>query len=762
MAQSPFLLLFGAVMVSAWYGGIKPGLLATVLSAGISDYFFLPPVNALTLDPATGVRVGLFMLQGVFVSVLCESLRTAQRRTEINLRSLRTTSAKVTHILESMTDSVVMLDREWRFTYVNHHAETFLKSSREDLLGRNLWRVFPGLEGSAFEEQLYQAVNKQTTVTIEDCSPMSGRWVHLRAYPSSEGLAIYFQDMSERKQAEQAIATLNQQLEHQIEALQQSEARCARLVANVPGVMYQFRLSSDQKRSDFPYISSGCFELSEFEADEIQQHPDRFWDAIHPEDLAAFQQSLDANATTGMQWQHEWRMFTRSGQLKWVRGVSRADRQSDGSVVWNGILTDITEQKRVADRFRRIFESNMIGINFADSEGNIVIANDAFLNLIGYTQTDLRQRSLNWRDLSPPESLAIDGQAAINLIQNGVCAPYEKEYIRKDGSRVPIIIGTARLEHPDEGCICFVVDISDRKQLETQLRQQANDLDRANRAKDEFLAILSHELRTPLNSILGWSQLLQNRKMDQRTVDRALEAIERNAQNQAQLVDDLLDIARILQHRLELNLCPMNLLIPVEAAIEAIRPMTHEKEIQLEVTVAKSRVDGAIYSLQSFEIDGQPSGLKARIQMPNFIVFGDSKRIQQIVWNLLSNAVKFTPQGGRIDIRLTHLDAEVQIDVRDTGIGINPEFVPQVFDPFRQADSTNTRSFGGLGLGLAIVRQLVELQKGTVKAESPGEGQGATFTVKLPLDDKSDHTSSSILQTRQLNRTLDVSSSSPD
>lgn len=747
MTQSPFLLMFGAVIVSAWYGGIKPGLLATILSAGISNYFFLS-TSALALNPPNLLQIGLFILQGVCVSALCELTRTAHRQIDENLRSLQSTSANLTNILESVTDSVVMLDHEWHFTYVNHHAETFLGFSRQDLLGRDLWEVFPELVDSPFDDQLHQAVNEQKTVRIESRAPRSGRWVSVRAYPSPEGLAIYFQDIgvakrleADRNQAQQAIATLNQELERQVIALQQSEARCDRLVANVPGVMYQFRLSADRRRSDLPYIGSGCYELFEFEADEIQQQPGLAWDVIHPDDLAAFQQSLDADAPTGAQWQHEWRIITRSGQLKWVRGVSRAERQADGSVLWDGILMDISEQKRVESRFRRIFESNMIGINFAAPDGRIVFANDAFLNLIGYTQIDLLQNRLNWRDISPSESLAIDDQAATALIQNGVCTPYEKEYIRKDGSRVPVIVGAARLEPPDEGCICFVVDISDRKQLENQLRQQATDLERANRAKDEFFAILSHELRTPLNSILGWSQLLQNRKFEQGTIDHALEAIERNAQKQAQLVDGLLDIARILQGKLALKICPVNALIPIEAAIEKIRPLIHEQELHLSVTVATSNVNGRLDFIESFEVNGQPSDLKARVQTPGFVIFGDSERIQQIVWNLLSNAVKFTPKGGRIDVILKHLGSEMQIEVRDTGMGIAPELLTEIFAPLHQADSTNTRRFGGLGLGLAIVRQLVELHGGTVVAESPGEGLGAVFTVKLPLSDKSSQAS---------------------
>ncbi|AFZ24273.1 PAS domain S-box [Cylindrospermum stagnale PCC 7417] len=226
-----------------------------------------------------------------------------------------------------------------------------------------------------------------------------------------------------------------------------------------------------------------------------------------------------------------------------------------------------------------------------------------------------------------------------------------------------------------------------------------------NRIKDEFLAVLSHELRSPLNPILGWATLLRKQKLDAKTTDRALETIERNAQVQTQLIEDLLDVSRILQGKLSLNIYPVNLTSTIQAALETVRLSAEAKSIKIHTT---------------FE--------------PNLgKVLGDSSRLQQIFWNLLSNAVKFTPGGGRVDICLERIDSFAQIVVKDTGRGINPEFLPYVFDCFRQENSTTTRKFGGLGLGLAIVRQLIELHGGTVEAKSEGEDQGATFVVRLPL-----------------------------
>nr|WP_279239893.1 PAS domain-containing sensor histidine kinase [Scytonema sp. UIC 10036] len=262
------------------------------------------------------------------------------------------------------------------------------------------------------------------------------------------------------------------------------------------------------------------------------------------------------------------------------------------------------------------------------------------------------------------------------------------------------------------------VDITERERArrerllaEQALQKQTEQLIQANRIKDEFLAILSHELRTPLNPILGWAKLLRTRKYDEATTVRALEIIERNAKLQTELIEDLLDVSRILQGKLTLNIGAVDLASAIARAIETVRLAAQANSIKL-FTVLEPNV-------------GQ--------------VCGDSVRLQQVVWNLLSNAIKFTPSGGQVEVRLESHGSMAQIQVCDTGTGISPEFLPYVFDYFRQADGTTTRKFGGLGLGLAIVRHIVELHGGTVKAESLGEGQGATFTVTLPLMKMSPH-----------------------
>lgn len=253
--------------------------------------------------------------------------------------------------------------------------------------------------------------------------------------------------------------------------------------------------------------------------------------------------------------------------------------------------------------------------------------------------------------------------------------------------------------------LCDQIAIAlERANLINSLQQQTEQLRQADRLKDEFLAVLSHELRTPLNPILGWTRLLQCRRLDEARTSSALATIERNAKLQAQLIDDLLDISRIMRGKLTLNAIPVNLAAVISAALETVRLAADAKQIRLETTIDN------------------------RVQQ----IAGDPGRLQQVVWNLLSNAVKFTEAGGRIEVRLGQVKQQVQLQIIDNGKGINPDFVPYVFEYFRQEDGSTTRKFGGLGLGLAIARQIIELHGGKIWAESAGEGYGSAFTFELP------------------------------
>ena len=258
----------------------------------------------------------------------------------------------------------------------------------------------------------------------------------------------------------------------------------------------------------------------------------------------------------------------------------------------------------------------------------------------------------------------------------------------------------------------ITIDVTDRKSVELDRerlleseRAARAELERANQMKDEFLATLSHELRTPLNAILGWSQILRSGQLSPAEAAEGIEVIERNARAQAQIIEDLLDMSRIISGKIRLDVQRVDLAAVVRAAIETIKPAADAKGIRL----------------------------RAALDPLATPVSGDPNRLQQVFWNLLSNAVKFTPRDGAVQILLERVNSHLEVSVIDSGEGIDPRFLPHVFDRFRQADATTTRTHGGLGLGLAIVRQLVELHGGVVRAKSAGRGAGATFIVQLPL-----------------------------
>ncbi|MEH2238609.1 hybrid sensor histidine kinase/response regulator [Nostoc sp.] len=363
-------------------------------------------------------------------------------------------------------------------------------------------------------------------------------------------------------------------------------------------------------------------------------------------------------------------------------------------------------------RYRRIVDTTYEGIWMIDQETQTEYVNQRLSQMLGYPAEEMLGCSI-FDFMDHADGIAVE---EILTWLKGEESDLKEGRLRcKDGSYIWTLISARAIfgeQNEFLGAIAMLTDITDRKRTESerdrllQLEQRARaEAEAANRIKDEFLAVLSHELRSPLNPILGWAKLLQSRKFDQVALKKALETIERNAKLQAQLIEDLLDVSRILQGKLNLNMMPVDLASTIEAAMDTVRLAAEAKTIQIQ-TMLDSTVGK---------------------------VLGDSTRLQQVFWNLLLNAVKFTATEGQVNVRLECIDAQAQITVSDTGKGIHPDFLPHVFDYFRQGDSTTTRKFGGLGLGLAIARHLVEMHGGTVWVESPGEEQGAIFTVRLPL-----------------------------
>ncbi|MBD2595887.1 response regulator [Nostoc spongiaeforme FACHB-130] len=400
------------------------------------------------------------------------------------------------------------------------------------------------------------------------------------------------------------------------------------------------------------------------------------------------------------------------------------------------------ELRQSEERFRSLSTCSPVGIFEIDTAGKCKYTNPHYQAICGLNAAESLEKQ--WLEFVHPD----DRERAIatwsKYLDIGVQNYSEDfQFLTANHSRRWVQVRSSRMVSAQGKLLGYVgtlEDITERKQAEEVraqiIREQTarQEAEAANQMKDEFLAVLSHELRTPLTSMLGWSKILRSKKLDDKATAKALEAIERNATSQVQLIEDILDVSRIIRGQLKLNLCVVNLVAVIEAALEAVRPLADAKHIQINTIL-----DSAIGS-----------------------VCGDPVRLQQIVWNLLNNAIKFTPEHGKVNVNLELIqetDAEpreltpsgevfissgvspirfvsssyAQIQVIDTGIGIEPDFLPKVFERFRQADSTTTRSHNGLGLGLAIVRHLVELHHGIIIADSPGKGKGATFTLRLPL-----------------------------
>ncbi len=381
------------------------------------------------------------------------------------------------------------------------------------------------------------------------------------------------------------------------------------------------------------------------------------------------------------------------------------------------VFRDVTEQRR-AETARALLagvvDSSEDAIISKNLDGVVTSWNAAAERLFGYAAPEAIGQSILTL-MIPPERGDEETMILDRLRRGERVEHFETERLTKDGRCVPISLTVSPVRDARGdiiGASKIARDITERQRAEAErarllAREQGarERAEAASRAKDEFVAMISHEIRSPLNAILGWAQTLRQGDVDPHATARATESIERNARALAQLVEDLLDVSRAITGKLTLNTRPVDLRRSLDAALDSIRPAADAKGISIEV----------------------------RREPRHTLVTGDGDRLQQILWNLLSNAVKFTPRHGRVTVRMQRLNSHVEVTVRDSGVGIAPDFLPYVFDRFAQAETATARRYGGLGLGLAIVRHLAELHGGSVSATSSGEGLGATFTVRLPI-----------------------------
>jgi PAS domain S-box-containing protein len=469
------------------------------------------------------------------------------------------------------------------------------------------------------------------------------------------------------------------------------------------------------------YVNRRTVEFTARDTEELTGHG---WvDVIHPDDRVRALEAHRSGFQSRRPYELEARLRRGDGEYRWML-VSGAPRHVSTGEFAGFVVSslDITERKRTEEQRRQgeqeikaILEGAFDAVVGSDEQGRVNFWNLRAEEVFGWAAPEAEGRDL--ADLIIPERLRrAHREGFARFMATGeeqLNRRMEVTGLRRDGREFPaeVTLIVFRKAAGSYRCTAFVADITDRKRAEgerSQLLAAAEEArtqaESANRMKDDFLATLSHELRTPLNAIVGWVHLLRAGRLDEATARRALETIDRNAKIQTQLIADILDVSRIASGKLRVQMRPLELASIVEAALDTVHLAAEAKAIRLCV-----------------EIDPGAGP-----------VLGDPDRLQQVVWNLLSNAIKFTPDQGRVDVSLRREEAQAVLRISDNGIGIVPEFLPFVFERFRQGDASTTRPQGGLGLGLAIVRHLAEVHGGSVSAESAGPGQGACFTLRLP------------------------------
>ena len=390
--------------------------------------------------------------------------------------------------------------------------------------------------------------------------------------------------------------------------------------------------------------------------------------------------------------------------------ISLSPLETETGTMAISALRDISDRRKAEAKFRALLESAPDAMVIVDRNGRIAIVNAQTEQMFGYRRDELLGQPVEV--LVPLPYRSRHGQHRQHYVEAAHARPMgaglELFALRKNGTQFPVEISLSPLE-TEEGLLVAsaIRDISARKRAEAErdrLLQERTAHAEASRVKDEFLATLSHELRTPLNAILGWTSLLLKEPGFEGKTRHALQTVLRNARAQTQLIEDLLDLSRVVTGKLMIEPQPIDLGEVVNAAIDVVRPAADAKRITIDVDA----------------------------DLTSYLTLGDEDRMRQAVWNVLSNAVKFTADGGSITVRLERGERTIRVQVSDTGVGIAPDFLPHVFDRFRQADSSMTRQHGGLGLGLAIVRSIVEAHGGSVVARSEGVGRGAVFTIDVP------------------------------
>jgi PAS domain S-box-containing protein len=614
--------------------------------------------------------------------------------------SLAASEARYRRLFETAQDAILILDAEQaRATIVdaNPFVIDLLGYSLDELIGKELWEI--GLFSDKEESKAAMAhLMKEGYIRYEDMplETKAGKSVEVEFVSN-----LYL--VGDRKVIQCNIRDITERAEaaHKLEA---SESRYRRLFETAQDAILILEEDSGKIIDANPFV----IDLLGYSLDELIGK--ELWQIGLFGDKEQSKAAMEQLQEIGYIRYEDMPLETKQGKRVEVEFVSNSYMVGDEKVIQCNIR-DITDRKWAehaalisAERFQFLAESMPLIIFTAKPDGNIDYCNRQLADFTGLQCEDVCKLGL-WT-FTHPDEVEESARRWRHAIESGEPFQHESRFRRADGAYRWHLTRASSMR--DSGGIVIWVgsstDIHDRKTIEENLVRQYAESETLSRAKDEFLATSSHELRTPLTSILGWSELLVSRELDAETQREAIDSIRQSARAQSRLIDDMLDVSRLLTGKLELNTEMVDVAATLLLALRAITPAAENKNIRVEKSIERdvSRVAG------------------------------DATRLQQIFWNILSNAVKFTPEGGSICVRLFATDARVTVEVSDTGKGIGREFLPRVFQSLSQEGGTSTRQHGGLGLGLSIVKQLVEMHGGTVRVESEGHGLGATFTVSLP------------------------------
>jgi PAS domain S-box-containing protein len=733
--KMPFLFFFLVILFAGTYGGFGPALLALSLEAIPAVYFYVQPEDAFHPPVATSLwGLGIFVALGLLVAAIGHSLylsrrrvREAAREVEDRMRELQREIARERHLEGELRES------EGRFRLMGDVAPMMMWMAGPDkrcIWVNRSWLEFTGHKpeeevDSAWGRSIHpddrQAAASAFNAAFDGRRPCRieyrlrrhdgvYRWILDSGMPSfgPDGALLGYigtcVDISEIKDARDEAQRSEARLRLAFEASKMGAWDWDLITGKITW--------SESLERIFGFAPGG------FEGDL-----EGFLKLIHPGDRPKVQEAIDRSLGSRSDFSTDFRIVRTDGSTGFLLAKGKVVCGPAGRPVhMTGVAVDLSDLQVARGRMAEteavsgtVLKAVLDGIIMIDERGVVMSMNPAAEKLFGYAEAEVVGQNI--KRLMPSPYRDEHDEYLRRYLETGekriIGIGREVRGLRKDGTEFPMTLAVSEVRLGDRRVFTGLIhDITDQKRAAEELtraKEAAESAHRdalvANRMKDEFLATLSHELRTPLSAILGWARLLREGQLDEKEAAEGLQAIERNSLAQAKLIEDLLDVSRIISGKLRLEVQPIDLGEVVDAAIGVVRPAAEGKEIHIE-----RRLD--------------PAGSQTH---------GDPARLAQVVWNLLSNAVKFTPKGGWVRVETRRVESAVEILVSDNGIGISPDALPYVFDRFRQADTTPRRRHGGLGLGLAIVRHLVELHGGSVEATSPGLGKGATFRVRIPL-----------------------------